>query len=270
MYFSFVLPVMEYANVVWGGSSDTNIAKLEKIHVDGMRLVTGATARSNTINLYNETAWLTISQRIDAAVLKMMFKIKNKKAPQYLCNILPGENKDRSTRVLRNQQNIAQIPGKYLHLETFKNSFIPRGIGLWNSLPVPMKKVKTFETFTSELKKNKKEPNIMFYYGQRWPSVHHARIRIGCSKLNFDLCRKLHVIDYQTCVCGHKKEDAHHFFMTCIKYSDIRMELFNTISVYSNVTLSIILHGNPKLSSDKNKYIFDAVHKFITDTKRFQ
>ena len=45
MYKAFVLPSLEYANVVWGGSYDSDILKLEIIHVDAMRLVTGATAR---------------------------------------------------------------------------------------------------------------------------------------------------------------------------------------------------------------------------------
>ena len=52
MYKSFVLPVMEYAVAVWGGSYDSDILKLELIHVNGMCLVTGATAWSNIANLY--------------------------------------------------------------------------------------------------------------------------------------------------------------------------------------------------------------------------
>ena len=49
MCLSFVLPVMEYANAVWGGTYDSDMAKLECI--DAMHLVTGATARSNIPNL---------------------------------------------------------------------------------------------------------------------------------------------------------------------------------------------------------------------------
>ena len=33
MYNAFVLPIMEYGNVVSGGSYDSDIAKLEHIHV---------------------------------------------------------------------------------------------------------------------------------------------------------------------------------------------------------------------------------------------
>ena len=89
MYKSFVLPTMEYAMVVWGGTYDSYLLKLEKIHIDGMRLICGATARSNIANLYAETSMLSISERRDHSMLIMLYKIKNGMAPDYLLNILP-------------------------------------------------------------------------------------------------------------------------------------------------------------------------------------
>jgi hypothetical protein len=73
MYNSFVLPTMEYANVVWGGTYESDMLKLERIHIDGMRLVTGATARSNIANLYNETCWQSITEGCNNAMLVMMY-----------------------------------------------------------------------------------------------------------------------------------------------------------------------------------------------------
>ena len=77
MYFSFVIPTMEYANVVWGGSYDSNLDKLEKIHIDGMRLITGATARCGTVNLYSEMNCMSIRSRINKAMLITVFKMKH-------------------------------------------------------------------------------------------------------------------------------------------------------------------------------------------------
>ena len=56
MYKSFVFPLMEYTLSVWGGTYDSDINKLKSIHVDAMRLISGATGRSNIRNLYIETA----------------------------------------------------------------------------------------------------------------------------------------------------------------------------------------------------------------------
>ena len=50
---------------------------------------------------------------------------------------------------------------------------------------------------------------------------------LGCSKLNYDLCYNLHVIDYCNCLCGALVEDAYHFFLVCPKYNEIRTVLCN-------------------------------------------
>ena len=36
IYESLILPTMEYANIVWGGTSNTDLAKLENVHQDAM------------------------------------------------------------------------------------------------------------------------------------------------------------------------------------------------------------------------------------------
>ena len=84
MYKSFVQPTMEYANIVWGGSYDTDINKLEQIHLDAMCLVTGATAQSNTKNVFTEFCGYTVMSPIDQACPTMMFKIVSGRTPPYL------------------------------------------------------------------------------------------------------------------------------------------------------------------------------------------
>ena len=43
----------------------------------------------------------------------------------------------------------------------------------------------------------------------------------------------------------------------------------NAISTIQTPTLNLLQYGNSNLSVDINKAIFDKVHKFILDTKRF-
>mgnify|MGYP001591838763 CR=1 FL=1 len=265
MYNSFVLPTMEYANVVWGGTYDSDILKLERIHVDGMRLITGATARSNIANLYDETSWRSISDRCDTAMLIMMFKVKNNLCPEYLSQLLPPENIENRRYNLRNNEDI-RIPAT--NLESFKRSFIPHAISLWNNLPLAQRQIPTLEDFKLSLKENFKECNILYYYGKRWPSIHHSRIRIGCSKLKNDLFSNLRVIDEPYCICG-SIEDANHFFFGCPNYIDLRLNLFSIVAIYSQINLEILLHGNAELSEDINVIIFDAVHDYIEKSNRF-
>ncbi len=122
---------MEYGNVVWGGSYDTDINKLEKINIAAMRLISGATSNSNISNLYGETALLTIHQRIDNATLIMLYKIMNNNCPNYLSNLMPPFVYESSQYRLRSDINI-KIPA--VRLEIFKRSFFHRAIRLWNAL----------------------------------------------------------------------------------------------------------------------------------------
>ena len=55
MYKSYILPVLEYSNVVWGDVTDYDKEKVEKIQIKALRLITGACARSNRQNLYQES-----------------------------------------------------------------------------------------------------------------------------------------------------------------------------------------------------------------------
>ena len=52
MYFSFIRPILEYGDVVWQGASHSDLCKLNS--VQAMRLVSGATYRSNIQSLYIE------------------------------------------------------------------------------------------------------------------------------------------------------------------------------------------------------------------------
>ena len=93
MYNSFVQPTMEYARVVWGGSYDSDLYKLDQVHIDAMRLITGATAKSNISKLYEDTVWPTLKEQRDNNMLIMLYKIKNDSAPNYQNDLLPPENR---------------------------------------------------------------------------------------------------------------------------------------------------------------------------------
>ena len=266
MYKSFVVPVLEYGIIVWGGTYDTDIIKLEKIHVDAMRLITGATARSNIAELYKETAFLSIRDRIDNLTLTMLYKTKNNLSPGYLTTLLPNSNQEANRYNLRNNHNL-RLP--FSRLETFKRSFFPRATRLWNALSLTIRDSRSLSIFKANLSNKTKPCNVLYYYGERWPAVHHARIRIGCSKLNADLCYRLHVKDSPACSCGHHIEDPYHFFMACNNFQVARQKLFASVVPLTQVTLEILLKGSTTLNFVDNCTVFQSVHSFIKETKRF-
>ena len=57
--------------------------------------------------------------------------------------------------------------------------------------------------------------------------------------------------------------------MECQMYNIMRMEMFDTVNRYSDVTETVLLFGDNSLSIESNEAIFRAVHKYILQTKRF-
>ena len=125
----------------------------------------------------------------------MLFKIHHNLAPNYLARLLPNNNND-SQYNLRNNKDI-KLP--FSRLESFKRSFFPRAVRLWNSLSVTSRNSPTLSHFKTILYKDIKFCNVLFYYGELCASVHHTQIRMCCSKLNANLCFRLHVLDNPAC-----------------------------------------------------------------------
>ena len=75
--------------------------------------------------------------------------------------------------------------------------------------------------------------------------------------------------DNPLCTCG-LREITHHYFLKCNKNHIQLQRLLSDISRFSNVTLSILLLGNPTIRINDNKKIVEAVQKYITDSKRFK
>ena len=106
-----------------------------------------------------------------------------------------------------------------------------------------------------------------FYVGKRKAQILHTRLRTNCSSLNLDLFMR-NISDSPLCQCG-SVQNAQHFFFHCRNYHVPRTQLFNTISQYQIPSLSLLLYGNDSFSVETNTVIFETVHKFILDSKRF-
>ena len=211
IFFSFILPVIDYADVIYAGTYDSDLCKLDRIQVDAMRIVTGATEKSNINLLFTETDWQRFDSRRKSHVLCLMYKIVNGLAPSYLCDILQSINSLQTGYNLRREGNI-RVP--FARTESYKRSFFPHGIQLWNSTDVNLRNLPSITEFKLKFKPDISPSKTILYYGERWASIHHARLRLGCSKLNSHLCYNLHVIPSPECSCGAAVEDVAHFFST--------------------------------------------------------
>ena len=206
-----------------------------------------------------ELGWPTLANRRKGNKLKQFLKIINNQAPSYLESLVPekiGVNRPQS----RNAENYHIVRAR---TETYKNSFIPSAVSLFNSLDT---RNRSFE-HCNDLMRQDKFP--LFYHGKRSNNIKHAQLRMECSKLNHHLFSN-HVLDSPECSCGSECEDVEHYLLHCPLYFEERATMLTEINniCVINVSWQLLLYGTEIFDFCTNCKLFDIVHKFIEVTDR--
>ena len=208
----------------------------------------------------------------------MFYKIHTGLTPKYLREILSQQHVDISHYNTRNQNKYVPPPSR---TSKYQSSFINYATRAWNKLPNYLKSIPSLKGFKMKLKKRHvPSHNHLFCIGNNFGHKNHTRIRLGLSALNYQRFT-YNLIENGNCShCLNLKEDAKHFFLECPQYAVLRGRLVTELTSLCNIdistrksktdTLEIILFGHPELGFDDNVKIFKLVHKYITDSKRFE
>ena len=270
IYFSFVRPVFEYADVVWGHAPRHQIYYdlLEKLQLEAARIVTGTNRSMSRVKLYEETSWEPLSIRREKHRLILFYKMVNGMAPSHLANLLPGVRHSRYN--LRNLNNLNQ---PFCRTETYRQSFIPATTKDWNSLPQNITSAATLGIFKLRLDKHYRTSKVPPYYylGCRNINALLACIRNGVSRLNDDLFRN-HVADNPYCRCGDARETAIHYLFECPLYvlerNTLLTEIFS-IGQHVHLNINTLLKGDSELSVANNEQLYNAVSEYLISSGRF-
>ena len=243
IYFSFIRPKIEYGCQIWDNCNVLDAKLLDDLQMNVARTVTGARKGTSHELIKQEVNWPSLSDRRKGYKLKHFNKIIAKESPSYLQSLLPHKisvNRPQS----RNADHYYPIKAR---TETYKNSFLPSTIKLWNSLPVVNR---SYDYIKSLMCHNK---SSLLYYGKRETSVKHAQLRMNCSKLNYHLYL-LHVLDSPVCPCGHNCEDINHFLLDCPLFAQEREIMFDGFRSICDINIScnILLYGSDFLDNSTN------------------
>lgn len=260
MYFCFIRPLLEYADVVWDNCSRELKNEIEAVQNEAARIVSGATKLCNIQTLLSELQWETLESRRKNHRLVLMYKMKNSLAPEYLQNTLPQMAQDRYP--LRNSENTPIMTCK---TKQYFDSFLPATIRDWNNLPISTRNSPTIGTFKNKLKPRKHTTPLCYNSGERKNQILHCRLRLGCSSLKNDLYRK-NIVDSPLCTCG-AVETISHYLLHCPNYIPQRHFYFRNLPC--PITLNNLLYGDERLSPDLNIVVLQSVHAYIQSTKRF-
>ncbi len=179
------------------------------------RIVCGATKLCNIEKLYQELKWETLENRRNKHKLILLYKMKNNKTPPYLSDLIPQQTQARYA--LRNASDIPLIPCR---TQLYTNSFLPSTIREWNRLEETIRNAPSLLSFKARIKKNSPKSSPLCKVGSRKAQILHARLRLSCSSLNYDLHRRS-IVDTPNCMCG-AVETVSHFLLYCNQYQHQR------------------------------------------------
>ena len=114
-----------------------------QVQLNAALIVTGLPVFASLDLLYYETGWETLSQRRTNKKLTLMFTIVN-----YLKN-LPNRVGDQTHYQLRNNPNY-EVP--YSRLCSYKNSYFPSTLRLWNELDQDTRNSSSMPDFNNRIR----------------------------------------------------------------------------------------------------------------------
>ena len=87
-YKSLIQPIIDYACVIWGATSQHNLHRILRLQKYAARVILNIKRPQDvpSSELFSKLNWMTINQRIDYFTSIMMYKTINKSSPNYLRN----------------------------------------------------------------------------------------------------------------------------------------------------------------------------------------
>ena len=132
---------MEYAATVWDPHTTENIKKVEAVQRRAARFVTGEYRYTSSITAMAESlSWETLQQRKQQGMAIIMFPIVHATLA-----IAAFPHLQLMGAATRGHQYKYRIP--YCRTNTYKYSFFPSSIRLWNELPAKLTNAKSLEAF---------------------------------------------------------------------------------------------------------------------------
>ena len=130
-YFSFIRPILEYADIVWDNITVELSTQIERLNIEAARIITGGSKLTKILDLYKELGWEPLEKRRDKHKIIHFHKMVHGLVPAYLCDLIPSKISESHSHNTRQSDNISLIKCR---TKQYQNSFLPSSIILWNNL----------------------------------------------------------------------------------------------------------------------------------------
>ena len=282
LYKAMIRPIIEYAGVIFDGSADQHLNRLESVQRQAALACTGAYKHTTHEKLLEELGWPPLSDRRRHHRLNLMYRIQTRQTPNYLTALCPPLTRDRTTYDLRSAMDITTPQQR---TATYHKSFFPKTISDWNDLDCIYREVPSLNSFKEYQKKNSGyKVNRLYHHNTNTAAINQTRMRLGLSGLGSQRYDYNHINDPRCLTCGAKSEDPSHYFLTCPTYAVPRIPLLREVcdifdannfeidfrrQRFRNFFTQTLLKGTKCLNAQTNEKIFSITQTFIRDSHRF-
>ena len=247
---------------------------MDSVQIEAGRIINGLRCNSSRQKQYHDLGWETLENRRNKYKLILFYKILNGLTPAYLYELVQSYLPRQSGYNLRNENNTFHPP--FSRTSSFYDSFIPFTIRLWNILPLTITASQSLNIFKNRLTHFYKtcDTIALYNFGIRKFNIIHCQLRNEASNLKAHLFNDF-LSDNTNCPnCSGPLEDNNHYLLICPKFNNFRLIFLDSIQTLipknNNVDINIdLLLHNRLFSYDQNTEIFQAIHKFTSDTDRF-
>ena len=273
IYKALLRPLIDYGDIIYVQPQNESFCeKLESVQYKAALAITGAIQGTSREKIYLELGLELLKNRRWYKRLCCMFKIMNEEAPKYLTNLIP---KGQQTIVTRN----SNIPTFYCRKDCFKYSFFPSTLKDWFNFDASIRNSESIAIFKSRLLSliRPSQSNVYNIFDPIGLKL-LTRLRLGFSHLNAHKFRN----NFQDCLnplclCSLEIEDTIHYLLHCQYFLEHRINLINSVrsvsenfeSFSDNDKRDILLYGDPRFDTNKNKLILELTITYIKNTDRF-
>ena len=234
--------------------------------------ITGAIQGTSRDRICQELGLESLKSRRWHKRLSCMFKIMNEHAPNYLINLITKCEKTIRTRN-------SHIPTYHCRTDCFKFSFFPATLSDSFNVDPSIRNSESISSFKSKLLSfiRPVQSNVYNIFDPQGLKL-LTRLRLGFSHLNEHRFRH----NFQDCInplcsCSLEIEDTSHYLLHCHNFSRYRIDLMNSAnsvrdhfeSLSDSSKRDILLYGDSRLDTNKNKFILVATINYIKHSERF-
>lgn len=282
LYTTMVLPVIEYCDVVYDNCTIADSLAIERVQRRAALMCTGAYRHTSTDSLLADLGWQPLRIRREIHKLGLLYKILTSLVPPYLNQLIPSQPRNVYSLRSRSDNSIPIPPSR---LSSTRSAFVHSTIKLWNKLPLDIRIANSVGIFKNRVSSHlscrynsKFIPSLYSYSPVGKAPVHHCRLRLGLSALNFHRFT-YNLIQHKSCPnCTANCENTNHFLFHCPTYAALRVTLMEDLrtllppNIVHNLTHleNVLLFGSGELPLTTMLSVFNCLYTYISASGRFQ